>query len=265
MRGTRQEPGPEARRTQNHPEDHLGTLVDTNIRKQAELTGCSDSSGLHPRGRHQEELLELRLCWEAGPAGAGGPREEGGQGGRCWTGGGSSVHPARRPPSSSFPSADERMIHPSRRPRASEQPAHARTHAREEAGSLCRASSVVASHLVDAELGSEVRLRPQVPHVLLHDPLHAQLLQAVGHVVEGVLVWKTGQSLGGTRRDERRAWRLPWQPRVVNPTADLVDQSHGEHQQLRVGALPLLQDLHDVTPGSHTCTGAEGAWSAVPR
>lgn len=52
-------------------------------------------------------------------------------------------------------------------------------------------------HLVDGELSPEVGLRPEVLHVFLDDSLHPQLFQAVGDIIERILIWKNCQSLEG--------------------------------------------------------------------
>lgn len=55
------------------------------------------------------------------------------------------------------------------------------------------------THLVERELLLQVEVGALAAQVLLHHLLHALLLQAVGHVVEGVLVWESCQCLGRIR------------------------------------------------------------------
>lgn len=50
--------------------------------------------------------------------------------------------------------------------------------------------------LVEGELLLQVEVGAFAAQVLLHQLLHALLLQAVGHIVEGVLVWEGCQRLG---------------------------------------------------------------------
>lgn len=55
------------------------------------------------------------------------------------------------------------------------------------------------THLIDRELLLQVEVGALAAQVLLHHLLHALLLQAVGHIIEGVLVWEGCQRLGRIR------------------------------------------------------------------
>lgn len=55
------------------------------------------------------------------------------------------------------------------------------------------------AHLVEGELLLQVEVGALAAQVLLHHLLHALLLQAVSHVVEGVLIWEGCQRLGRIR------------------------------------------------------------------
>lgn len=55
------------------------------------------------------------------------------------------------------------------------------------------------AHFIEQELLLQVEVGALAAQVLLHQPLHALLLQAVCHIVEGVLVWEGCQRLSRTR------------------------------------------------------------------
>lgn len=55
------------------------------------------------------------------------------------------------------------------------------------------------THFIECELLLQVEVGALAAQVLLHHPLHALLLQAVRHVVEGVLVREGCQRLSRTR------------------------------------------------------------------
>lgn len=55
------------------------------------------------------------------------------------------------------------------------------------------------AHLVECELLLQVEVGALAAQVLLHHLLHALLLQAVSHIVEGVLIWEGCQRLGRIR------------------------------------------------------------------
>lgn len=61
-------------------------------------------------------------------------------------------------------------------------------------------------YLVDGELGPEVGLRPQVLHVFLNDIFHPQLFQAVGDIIERILIWKNCQGLSGWGEGNSGRW-----------------------------------------------------------
>jgi hypothetical protein len=81
---------------------------------------------------------------------------------------------------------------------------------------------VLEHRLVDLELLQQVQVCSGLGHVALDDPLDLLLLQRVGLVVVSVL--------------------------IGDPVQDLVDQRGGVDEELGVGGVEVLQELHDVVP-----------------
>lgn len=82
---------------------------------------------------------------------------------------------------------------------------------------------VLEDRFVDLELLQEVQIGSWFGHVPLNDGFDALFFEGVRLIVVGVL--------------------------IGDPIQDLVDQGRGVDQQLGVGRIEILQQLHDVVPG----------------
>lgn len=106
------------------------------------------------------------------------------------------------------------------------------------------------AHLIGDELLLQVWVHTGAGSVLLDDAFHPLLLQAVCHIIEGVLVRERRQCLHSTNRAPRSGeWpSLAARPGPVPPCrhSHLVDERDGKDLQFRVSSTLLLQDRDEV-------------------
>lgn len=112
------------------------------------------------------------------------------------------------------------------------------------------------AYLIEHKLCAQVEISARGTQVALDQSLHALLLQRIRHIIEGVLVRKCCQCL--ERADGRARLRLMetlrgpeltlGSPHFSAPPPHLVDEGDCIHQQLRVSAILLLQDGHQIGP-----------------
>lgn len=90
--------------------------------------------------------------------------------------------------------------------------------------------------------------------MFLHDALHPQLLQRVGHVIERILVRQSTESLKEMVKSYRSLLTGQDGVRLDLSVRYLIDEGHGEDQQFCIGSVLLRQNIHEIGPGFRTCS-----------